>query len=196
MSHNGQFQIFGREYYQTSFGEKYLLLAPLGVHVAAGVVRRGLTWIKKAKQSGQFHVTKPNLLVSTAFISMALVPIHFLVNREYPSIIEAPIFALSPSQINFEYVKFGLSRWPIRTWLLYGIMVPAVTLHASEGMIVLARKRLGVNLRRGSLNATIALTGAALALSGLLIMSREPINTYFGESLRYLAAYTKSPFYR
>jgi hypothetical protein len=190
------YQLLGREYYQTSFGESYLLLAPLGCHIAAGLTRRGLIWFRKITRSKELHLTKPSLLVTTAYVAMALVPIHFLVNREYPSIDEAPIFGLSPSQLNFEYVKFGLDRWPVRSWLLYGLMVPAVCLHGAEGMMTICRKRLRPSLHPGGWLRYVASTASFLALAGLFTMSRESISVYAGEAARFLAAYTKSTFYR
>lgn len=189
-------QLLGREYYQTSFGESYLLLAPLGIHITAGVIRRGLVWFRKSNLSKRSNLTKPSLLATTAYVAMAVVPVHFLVNRYYPSLDEAPIFGLSPAQLNYEYVKLGLKSWPVRTWLLYGVMVPAVFLHGAEGMIVLARKRLGLNLRMGVLNSAAALAGALLTLGGLYVVSKEPSFIYSGEAARFASAYSKSILYQ
>jgi len=191
-----QLMILGREYYQTSFGERYLLLAPLGIHIAAGLVRRGRIWFQKISHSKSLNLEKPSLLVSTAYVAMALVPVHYLVNRYYPSLDEAPIFGLSPSQLNYDYINYGLAHWPIRTWILYGVMVPAVCLHAAEGVITVARRHLRLNLKRGVWSRSLVLAGAFLTLTGLIAISKETILIYSGEAARYFAAYQKSLLYK
>ncbi|KAJ7577496.1 hypothetical protein C8J56DRAFT_367666 [Mycena floridula] len=53
---------------------------------------------------------------------LALLPIHFFTHRFSPQTLEAPILALGPSELDYEFVKFGLQQWPWRNWILYGAL--------------------------------------------------------------------------
>ncbi|KIJ32424.1 hypothetical protein M422DRAFT_265755 [Sphaerobolus stellatus SS14] len=43
-----------------------------------------------------------------------LLPVHVLTHRWYPMTEAPPISALSPSELDYEFVKVGLSKWPVR----------------------------------------------------------------------------------
>ncbi|KAI0285219.1 hypothetical protein BC826DRAFT_973049, partial [Russula brevipes] len=54
-----------------------------------------------------------------------------------PASPDPPISSLSPSELDFEYVKAALRGWPVRTTVLYGALVLAVALHAADGFGVI-----------------------------------------------------------
>jgi hypothetical protein len=194
-------QLLGREYYQTPFGEKYVLAAPIVLHATAGIAKRLLARTKV--QPGPPPRPATSLLTTTAYAALVVfIPIHVLTHRTYPADAAAPIFSVGPAELDFEYVKFGLQTWPVRSWVLYAGLVGCVLLHAAEGVRVLIRVRFPsasssqrwIGTRRRAITAVVALGGAIL--SGVFLMSREPLMAFASLSLRYRAAFSQSFFYR
>jgi succinate dehydrogenase/fumarate reductase cytochrome b subunit len=192
-------QLLGREYYQTSFGEKYLLAAPIVLHATAGIAKRLLARTKIHPRPPPRPAT--HLLSTTAYTALVLfIPIHVLTHRTYPSDAAAPIFAVGPAELDFEYVKFGLTTWPVRSYVLYAGLVGCVLLHAAEGVRVLLRVRFPnassrPTKRRKMITTAIITLGGAI-LSGVFVMSREPLMIFASLSRRYQAAFLQSFIYR
>ena len=127
-----------------------------------------------------------------------LVPKHYLIHRVFPRDPSPPIDGFGPSQLDFEFVKFGLAQYPIRNWIVYSALAITLSVHMSEGMQIMLRrtvkgaKTLGKRSGRRILASAIFLP----VLSGLFIMSREPVMAFANTALRYQAAFEKHPLYR
>ncbi|OBZ75548.1 hypothetical protein A0H81_04865 [Grifola frondosa] len=126
---SSQVMILGREYYQTSFGEKYLVLAPLFIHPLSGIFKRLLAPAPARRLS--------SILSITGYTAVAFVSMHFLVHRTFPADPAPPIFSVGPSELDYEYVKFALSEWPWRSWLGYVGLTACIAWHATEGMKII-----------------------------------------------------------
>ncbi|KZT36193.1 hypothetical protein SISSUDRAFT_87574 [Sistotremastrum suecicum HHB10207 ss-3] len=154
-----QVMLLGREYYQTSFGEPWLVFGPLAVHVAAGVLRRALLLTPthhEASEDLERETRKPttliwsrlkrlSLLQITAYPPLIFLPIHTLVNRFYPMTPGPPIDSLGPGELDYAFVKVGFQGWSwgVRSWLVYGTLVGCTIIHASEGWGFLIRRIWG-----------------------------------------------------
>ncbi|KAJ7056660.1 hypothetical protein C8F01DRAFT_357702 [Mycena amicta] len=194
-----QTMLLGREYYQTQFGEKYLLLAPLVVHGLSGVTKRAISPSKAPPRPWT------SLLSLTGYANMIMfLPIHFMTHRLFPQSPSPPIHALSPSDLDFEYVKFALARWPGRSWFLYGGLVICVVLHTVEGQRLLFNTYLAQAQTVGRIGKSavkrLRATGLAVValpvLTGLWMMSQEPLMAFSSTLARYQASFTQSLWYR
>jgi hypothetical protein len=113
-----------------------------------------------------------------------------------------PIYALGPAELNFEYVKYGLANWPWRSWFLYGGLVVGVVLHAVEGDRLLFNTYFSSTMGRIKMAARKHLLAIGLGLvavpvlSGVFIMSREPLMIFSSTAERFHASLIKSPLYR
>lgn len=143
-----------------------------------------------------------SLLSITGYATALLFfPIHFLTHRVYPTTPSLPILAVGPAELDFEFVKLGLQTWPWRSWLLYAGLVGCVVLHAADGMGVLwntwvtGRGRLTKASRRQQ-TGTAFVAFVLPVLSGLLLMSREPLMVFSSTARRFEAVFTKSFVYR
>jgi hypothetical protein len=176
-------QLLGREYYQTSFGEKYLLLTPLLLHASSGIAKRLLS-------SHPTISPRPvsSILSITAYGTLIFFPIHFAIHR------------LDPPMLDFEFVKLGLHKWPVRSWLLYGGLVGCVLLHAAEGINIIGSTWAGrvwarwkSSRRTRRLAATV---GAVPIFTGLFFIFKEPIMTLPSLARQFEEAFTRSFIYR
>ncbi|KAF8485637.1 hypothetical protein JB92DRAFT_1538171 [Gautieria morchelliformis] len=185
---SSQVMLLGREYYQGSFSEPWLLFAPLGIHVTAGVTKRLL--------SSNPLPRRPSLLTATAYPLLLLLPIHILTHRVIPSDTSPPISALSPSELNFEFVKAGLAGWPVRSSVLYAGLVLCGVVHTFEGWDVILRmwgggKGLGRKTRR-----ILAGVGIGTVLSGLFYSAKESLLVLQSTLAQINASYLASAIYR
>ncbi|KAJ7671539.1 hypothetical protein DFH06DRAFT_1320335 [Mycena polygramma] len=192
-----QTMLLGREYYQTEFGEKYLLLGPLTVHSLSGIVKRVLSPANAPPRPWT------SLLAITGYVNMLFfLPIHFMAHRAHPMNPAPPVHALGPSELDFEFVKYGLANWPWRSWLLYGGLVAGVVLHAADGERFLFNTYLGGSMGRIKAAARKRLLAIGLGLlaipvlSGVFVMSREPLMVFASTAERFQASFTQSPIYR
>ncbi|KAF7312055.1 hypothetical protein MIND_00217600 [Mycena indigotica] len=192
-----QTMLLGREYYQTELGEQYLLLAPLVAHGLSGLAKRAVS------PSNAPPRPWTSLLSLTGYANIVFfLPVHFMTHRVFPQLPDPPIQALGPSELDFEYVKFALTRWPKRSWFLYGGLVICVVLHTVEGQRLLFKSYFAQSMgRMGAAAQTrlraIGLSLAALpVLSGLWVMSQEPLMAFPSAFSRFQASFTHSPFYR
>src|SRR5216683_283200 len=184
-------QMFGREYYQTVFGERYLVFTPLLVHTTSALLKR------------LFSTPRPprpltSALSATGYtVALFLLPVHLLIHRFAPADAAPPISSLGPSELDYEYVKAALHGWPARSAVLYGALVLGVALHAADGVGVLwstwAPKLKG-KMELPGRRARRALAGAAVlpVLTGLAVVAREPLFAFASTMERYRAALTQS----
>jgi len=193
-----QTMLLGREYYQTPFAEKWLVLAPLIVHPLSGAARRLLSPPNRPPPR-----RLSSLLSCTAYAALfVFLPIHFITHRVNPMDVAAPVFAVGPSELDYEYVKLGLQTWPWRSWALYVGLVGCVALHAAEGMHVIATTRFKDALRwwKGSsrnYRIGFAIGGLVLpVLSGVFVLSREPLMALASLSQRFEASFKRLFLYR
>ena len=179
-------QFLGREYYQTSFGEKYLLLAPLILHTSSGVAKRLLS-------DPPTKSPRPlsSLLTLTGYGMFLFLPIHVAIHRLHPA---------DSSMLDFEFVKLGLHKWPWRSWFLYGSLVGCVVLHAAEGMNIIGRTWAGSIFKTWKSNKRMrriaAGIGAVPLFTGLCFIFQEPLTIFPSLARQFEMAFTRSWIYR
>lgn len=187
-----QVMILGREYYQTSFGEKYLVLAPLVVHPCSGILKRLLA-PKPARRLS-------SILSLTGYAAMLIVPLHYLTHRVFPADPLPPIEAVGPAELDYEIVKVALSQWPWRSWLAYIVLTTSVAWHAAEGMTLIwntwVKDAFGSWRSSAKTRAVAAMLAITPVLTGVLAMSREPLMIFASTAARYDAAMRKLFYYR
>ena len=105
------------------------MYAPAAIHLASGMAKHLL--------EGLHH--PPNLLSMTAFPILIFLPLHYATHRLYPSISEPPILSLGPRELDYEYVKHGLDKWPIHNVIIYVGLTCAVVAHGVEGTALMLR---------------------------------------------------------
>lgn len=213
-------KLLGREYYQGRYTEPLLVFAPLGVHVTSSLARRILLSIKPS------HSTIPQQPVSifaniwkkfkskrlvtlSAYPALAFFAIHVQNHRLRPSLPVPPISALSPSELDYEFVKFGLQTYPLWAWVTYGGLVFATLYHASEGAVIVLRawvakiktktktktkKESGFvssySLSTMRRRRAVAVAGISI-LTALLVLWIEPLEAGTRMVTRYSAVYNQ-----
>ncbi|KAI0823905.1 hypothetical protein BC628DRAFT_1324068 [Trametes gibbosa] len=187
-----QVMILGREYYQTSLGEKYLVLTPLVIHPLSGLLKR----VVDHKPARRLIST----LSVTGYTTALLLAAHFFIHRVAPSDPAPPIYAISPSELDYEYVKFGLQEWPWRSWLGYVGLTAAVAWHASEGMVIIwntwLRPQFGsLPGTKNSRTVAALLSGVLPVATGMFFMWREPLMVFTSHAERFRAAFSRFPLY-
>ncbi|KAF8839861.1 hypothetical protein BDN67DRAFT_969385 [Paxillus ammoniavirescens] len=183
--------LLGREYYQTVFGERYLLLTPLAIHVASSMSKRLIAPSSKP----------PRKLTSTLSITaysalLVFLPIHFITHRLAPADASPPIFAVGPSELDYEFVKTGLARFPWRSWALYTGLVASVLVHAVEGINIIGATWLGAPRISSRARKLVAGAAAFPVLLGVWTLSREPLMGLSSVVERYGAAFNRLWVYR
>ncbi|KAI0818673.1 hypothetical protein BC629DRAFT_668471 [Irpex lacteus] len=121
-----QVMILGREYYLTSFGHRFLVAIPIITHGLSATAKRLMGERSSRPLRSFFSIAG----YASLFF---LLPQHYLLHRVLPSNPNPPVLAVSPSELDFEYVKFGLQTWPLTNWALYAGLTIAVVWHAAEG---------------------------------------------------------------
>lgn len=183
-------QLLGREYYQTTFGERYLLFGPLFIHSSSAVINRLFSP----------RVSRPltSAISVTGYATMfCILPVHFITHRLAPADPAPPISSLSPSELDYEYVKAALSGWPRRSIVLYSVLVLGVALHAADGIGIIWSTWVP-DLRLPGRRARRVLAGIAVVpvLTGLVVLAGEPLYAFVSMAARYRAALTQSIVYR
>lgn len=178
--------MLGREYYQTVFGERYLVFGPLLVHTTSALLKRIFSTTPQLPRS------LSSALSVTGYASAFLfLPIHVITHRL------APLSSLpSPSELDYEFVKTALHGWPVRSTVLYTALVLGVALHAADGLGIIwatwaPKKVPGRRARR-------ALAGAAMlpVLTGLAVIAYEPLYAFSFTVARYRTSLAHSFVYR
>ena len=193
-------QLLGREYYQTAFGENYLLFGPIAIHSFAGITKRLLSPNKSPASPRPLS----SLLTITGYATfLFFLPIHYTTHRLLPASPDAPISSLGPAELDFEFVKLGLQRWPWTNWFLYVGLVGSVALHMADGLNIInntwfrtwTRGKAGVFAGRKRTRA-LALGGLVLpVLTGLYVISREPPMVFSSIARRFEAVFLESGIY-
>ena len=195
-------KLLGREYYQTAWSEPILVLGPIVLHVSAGVVKRLLSGSPREKPrplSAVFTYTG----YAAAFLFL---PLHYLTHRIYPMNADDPIDAIGPAELDYEFVKYGLQRWPARSWLLYGGLASCVVLHGLIGAKIIWQTWFGGTRRSGdcgqdrkkiNFNPVAAASSILVpVLVGIFRVSREPLRALSPTITRFEAVFKKLWLYR
>ncbi|KAI9433893.1 hypothetical protein H4582DRAFT_1983184 [Lactarius indigo] len=180
---SSQTMLLGREYYQTMFGERYLLFGPLFIHSSSAIIKRLFSPRVSRPLTSALSVTG----YATAFFFL---PVHFITHRLAPADPAPPISSFSPSELDYEFVKAALSGWPRRSTILYSFLV-------LDGIGIIW-STWSPGLKLPGRRARRALAGAAIVpvLTGLAIIAREPLYAFASMAVRYQAALTQSIVYR
>lgn len=181
-------KLLGREYYQGAFNEPWLLFFPLGIHITAGITKRLLSSAPIPR--------RPSLLTLTAYPLLLFLSIHVITHRVLPSDAAPPVLALSPSELNFEFVKVGLSAWPVRSWALYTGLVFCGFAHAFEGWNVVLKRWGGGEGIGKTTRRILAGVGIWTVLSGLTVLNKEPLSLLQSTFSRINSSYLGSVVYR
>ncbi|KAL1695827.1 hypothetical protein GGG16DRAFT_44601 [Schizophyllum commune] len=188
--------LLGREYYQTAMGEKLLVLGPLAAHGLSAIGKRVLSPADRPPRP----VSSP--LTISGIAAAAFLTIHYRTHRVLPTIEAAPILEVGPAELDYEFVKTGLARWPVLNSVLYAGLTAAVAMHVVDGVGILysvyvkgGRWRVWWPTRRT--RQIIAGVGVVLpVLTGLVALAREPILTFPSMVTRYEAAFRQLALYR
>ena len=175
-----------------------MVLTPITIHVISAIAKRLLS------QKNRPPRRLSNLLSISGYASaLFFLPIHYITHRVHPAIENPPIFAVGPSELDYEFVKTGLHVWPWRSWFLYTGLIVSTSLHLADGMAIIwntwfkdiffgAWKRSYRNRR-----LSLAFTGIALpVLAGLYTLSCEPLMAFASTVDRYKASFISSFIYR
>jgi len=189
--------LLGREYYQTPFGEKYLVLAPLVIHPLASVAKRLFSPGIGSQKLWSRPRPISSVLSSTGYLTIFLfLPIHYFTHRVYPAISDAPIHSFGPAELDYEFVKTGLQTWPLRSWFLYIGLVGCVALHSVEGISIITATQSGKALVSRRWRKFVSLFVGIPALAGLFFISREAVWALGSSVEGYVAAFSRSMVYR
>ncbi|KAI9059773.1 hypothetical protein FKP32DRAFT_1579266 [Trametes sanguinea] len=187
-----QVMLLGREYYQTPFGEKYLVLAPLIVHPVSATLKRALSPKTSRRLTSILSLTGYTVAISVA--------LHYFTHRVAPADPSPPIYAVGPSELDYEYVKFALQEWPWRSWFAYIGLTACLAWHAAEGMAVIwntwLRPQLGgmPGTKRARTIWAVA-AGVLPVATGMFCMWKEPLMVFASHADRFKAAFSKNPLY-
>ncbi|KAI9508810.1 hypothetical protein F5148DRAFT_1013108 [Russula earlei] len=181
---------FGRQYYQTVFGERYLVFGPLLVHTTSAFLKRMF--------SPRPSRPLANMLSATGYASMLfLLPVHVVTHRLGPANPAPPVSATGASDLDFEFVKVALREWPVRTTVLYAAIVLGVALHAADGFgVIWSTWVQKIKRRRRWVRRALAGVVALPVLTGLAVIAREPSYAFAFTAARYRAALAYSFVYR
>jgi len=194
---SSQVVLFGREYYQTSFGERYLVIAPLVIHPLASIAKRLFSPGINLQKPWSRHRPVTSVLSTTGYLTLLLfLPIHYLTHRAYPAIPDAPIHSFGPAELDYEFVKTGMQTWPFRSWFFYIGLVGCVALHSVEGInIITTTQSWGVIVPK-QWRRLVSLVVGVPALTGLYFISRETGYALASSVESYVAALSRSVIYR
>ncbi len=168
--------------------------------MGAGVAKRLLSG---SPTSQPRPVTRILTLTGYA-LGILFLPIHFLTHRVYPTIGGYPIDAIGPAELDYEFVKYGLQRWPVQSWALYAGLVGCVALHGIAGAKIIWQTWFGDTsaTRRkrgnGSQASQVATASGIVApvLLGIFALSREPLMAFQSTIARFDAVFQQSWLYR
>lgn len=175
----------------------------MAIHIGTATVKRAM--IGFPNSLSRFELTG-------ALLAIGLVPVHVLLHRLNPTNPTPPVFSIGPSQLDYEFVKVGLTVWPIMSWTLYSTLVASLMFHAIEGVAIMLRywgRRLRGKIlsyaepddgrRRSRWLAEkniIASIGISTVLGGLAIIATEPLNISRAFMSRIEASFMLNPMFR
>lgn len=84
----------------------------------------------------------------SGYLLIPFLTLHILSHRIIPASPEAPINALSPAELGFGFVSYGLRAWPVVSWTTYAVLIGSGVWHALAGTPTVlnwlrSRRRLG-----------------------------------------------------
>ncbi|KAI6150206.1 hypothetical protein EDD17DRAFT_1739618 [Pisolithus thermaeus] len=134
--------LLGREYYQTTFGERYLLLLPFTIHVTSSIAK----WVPfTPKSCARIHKLTSLLSVSAYGALFLFIAIHVVTHRLSPA--EADALVPSSSDINLEAfgcskpdsesVKTPIKTWSWLSWMPYMGLVGSVLVRTAGGASII-----------------------------------------------------------
>ncbi|EIW85589.1 hypothetical protein CONPUDRAFT_118516 [Coniophora puteana RWD-64-598 SS2] len=181
--------LLGREYYQTELGEKALWVAPLAIHVLSASVKRLIA-------PTRLRPLRSALTVS-AWSALIFYPVHVALHRLIPEDVTMPIGAVGPSELDWEFVKTGLARFPIQNWALYAGLIASIATHWMEGVNILRATYMRGMQGLGPRGRKVAAAAVALpVLTGLWFVSKEPLLAFGSLMERYEAVFLKVPLFQ
>ena len=175
-----------------------MVLTPITIHAVSAIAKRLLS--PKDRPPRRLS----SLLSITGYASaLFFLPIHYITHRVHPTIEHAPIFAVGPSELDYEFVKTALHVWPWRSWLLYTGLIVTTSLHLADGITLIWNAWLKDIVfgewKRSSRKRRLGLvfTGVTLpVLAGLYTLSCEPLTAFTSTINRYQASLMSSFIYR
>ncbi|KAH8835032.1 hypothetical protein DL96DRAFT_1808954 [Flagelloscypha sp. PMI_526] len=189
-----QTMLLGREFYQTPYGESMLVLGPITAHVLAGALKR----FTSPKPTSQPRPLSTRLTGTGYAVAVFWLPVHYFIHRTSPKTPTPPINAVGPSELDFEFVKYGLKTWPFRMTFLYAGLVIGLTLHVTEAMGLLAYFQGKLKQTKDAINARTAtgIVGVALPVfAGLFFIAREPSYLFPSMARRFHAVIQRHPLF-
>lgn len=134
----------GRAYYLPS--ETLTIYLPLALHLTSSLAKRLILYLKTRRPP---PIT-PHLV--TGWILPWIVVPHIASHRLIPARSAPPISSLSPSELGFEYVGWGINQRPLWSYFTYLCLVGIASWHAGVGMMkIVSWIKRGRGDRKGSL---------------------------------------------
>lgn len=197
------------------------MYAPITIHVGASLVKRAIKLVRSATKKKTVEVPEEvaaassraispyDVLIWTGYPLLLLLSPHIATHRLIPSNPSPPISSISPSELDFTFVHFGLKNWPVRSWAMYSALVGAGITHAIYGMPVVWRqtmlrlfKRIGIVRSDSKFGLSwrampkLGFAGIGVVLLGLWRISQEGVFISRLATMRMLSAYRMSAVYR
>ncbi|CEL52270.1 hypothetical protein RSOLAG1IB_00810 [Rhizoctonia solani AG-1 IB] len=217
-----QVMLLGREYYHGVPQENLLVFLPITVHVGASLVKRvikfGRQLIFKLKAKGGQNepvnsdsnsLSTSDVLMWTGYPLLLVLSSHIATHRLIPSSPTPPISSISPSELDYTFVHFGLKNWPLRSWAMYAMLVGAGITHIIYGMplvwhqttlkllkkvrLLRSESRIGTSWR---ISPKVGLLGIGIVMLGVLRISRDDLFISRLAETRMASAYRMSVLYR
>jgi Protein of unknown function (DUF1691) len=142
--------------------------------------------------------------------ALVFLPIHFITHRLNPTSPDPPISDVGPAELDYEFVKLGLQRFPVRSWLFYAGLVFSVALHMADGATIIWNTWFKTTTtdswssgENGDVTRTrhrqlVTIIGGSMisVLAGLFVVSKEPPMIFSSMAKRFEAVFTRSLVYR
>lgn len=141
-----------------------MVYGSISLHVAASLLRR-----LHLRRSTPFRPSTHHL---AGYILIPFLTLHILTHRLIPSSPSPPINALSPSELGYSFVSYGLRTWPFVSWTTYAALILTGTYHALLGTpkalswfrtTLPGASRRRATFLRGSFIALVSALGIGLA---------------------------------
>ncbi|KAI5451983.1 hypothetical protein NCC49_001282 [Naganishia albida] len=116
--------LLGRAYYHPL--EPALVYGSVSLHLIASLLRR----IHLAAASKTFRPTIHHL---SGYVLVPFLTLHVMTHRLIPSRPDPPINALSPAELGYGFVSYGLRTWPRVSWTTYTLLIGTGLWHALAG---------------------------------------------------------------
>ncbi|CAE6492504.1 unnamed protein product [Rhizoctonia solani] len=215
--------LLGREYYHGAPQENLLVFLPITIHVGASLVKRtvklGHRVLVSSRSGGGVDkqdsatdnstLTASDVLVWTGYPLLLVLLPHIATHRLFPSIPTPPISSISPSELDYTFVHFGLKNWPIRSWIMYATLVGSGITHVIYGIPVVWRQTMLKFLKKvrvihsesrletsWRISSKAGLLGISIVLLGILRISRDDLFISRLAVTRMTSAYRMSALYR